>query len=50
MEAVSKEENYDENYLTEHFLIYYEQELNDYYIKLFSTGITYKDLNSLIYL
>lgn len=47
MEAVSKDKIYDEDYLTELFLIYSEQQLNEYYIKLFSTGITINDFNSL---
>lgn len=42
------DEIYDEEFIIEQFLIYSEQQLNEYYIKLFSSGITKKDLYDLI--
>lgn len=48
MKTVANEQIYDENILIEQFLIYLEQQLNEFYIKLFQIGITIKDLDKLI--
>lgn len=48
MNAVSNKQTYDEEILIEQLLIYSEQQLNEYCIKLFSVGITKSDLNELI--